>query len=175
MKILLTFLMLTMMSPYMTIFDFTEHDNTAGWRIINDGVMGGLSKGKILYEDNSGVFKGRVSIENNGGFTMAMLQVDQKDVRQYDKFRISIKGDGKSYQFRCKSDKNQMHSYVYTFKTSGDWEEVTIPFEQMLPKFRGRDLNQPVYEGESLQEIAFLIGNKKEEDFELRIKYIRVE
>lgn len=168
-------LMLTMIGPYMTIFDFTEHKNTGGWRIINDGVMGGLSKGQILYQDNAGVFKGKVSTENNGGFTMAMLQTGRKEVQQYSKFRISIKGDGKSYQFRCKSDNYQMHSYVYTFKTNGDWEEISIPFEQMLPKFRGRDLNQPVYQGDFLEEIAFLIGNKKEENFELRIRYIRVE
>ena len=163
------------MSPYMTIYDFSEHKNAEGWRIINDGVMGGLSKGQILQQDNSGIFKGKVSTENNGGFTMAMLQVDQRDVSQYTRFKLRIKGDGKSYQFRCKSDKNQMHSYVYTFKTSGEWEEVTIPFEQMLPKFRGRDLNQPVYQGQYLEEVAFLIGNKKEENFQLKIKYIRVE
>lgn len=163
------------MSPYMTIFDFSETENASGWRIINDGVMGGLSKGQILQQENSGIFKGKVSTENNGGFTMAMLQVDQRNVGQYTRFKLRIKGDGKSYQFRCKSDKNQMHSYVYTFKTSGEWEEVTIPFEQMLPKFRGRDLNQPVYQGQYLEEIAFLIGNKREENFQLMIKYIRVE
>ena len=82
----------------MTIFDFTEHKNTGGWRIINDGVMGGLSKGQILYQDNAGVFKGKVSTENNGGFTMAMLQVDQRDMRQYTQFKLRIKGDGKSYR-----------------------------------------------------------------------------
>lgn len=163
------------MSPYMTIFDFSETENALGWRIINDGVMGGLSKGQIMQQENSGIFKGMVSTENNGGFTMAMLQVDQRDVSQYTRFKLRIKGDGKSYQFRCKSDKNQMHSYVYTFKTSGEWEEVTIPFEQMLPKFRGRDLNQPVYQGQYLEEIAFLIGNKREENFQLMIKYIRAE
>jgi hypothetical protein len=163
------------MSPYMTIYDFSERKNAEGWRIINDGVMGGLSKGQILQQDNSGIFKGKVSTENNGGFTMTMLELDQRDVRQYTRFKLKIKGDGKSYQFRCKSDKNQMHSYVYEFNTSGDWEEVTIPFEQMMPKFRGRDLNQPVYQGQYLEEIAFLIGNKKEENFQLMIKYIRVE
>ena len=163
------------MSPYMTIYDFSERKNAEGWRIINDGVMGGLSKGQILQQDNSGIFKGKVSTENNGGFTMTMLELDQRDVRQYTRFKLRIKGDGKSYQFRCKSDKNQNHSYVYEFNTSGDWEEVTIPFEQMMPKFRGRDLNQPVYQGQYLEEIAFLIGNKKEENFQLMIKYIRVE
>lgn len=163
------------MSPYMTIFDFRDHKDALAWTIINDGVMGGLSKGQILHQDNSGIFKGKVSTENNGGFTMAMLGLDQKNVQQYSRFRISIKGDGKSYQFRCKSDRNQMHSYVYSFKTSGDWEEVTIPFEQMMPRFRGRDLNQPVYQGDYLEEIAFLIGNKKEENFQLMINYIRVE
>ena len=40
------------------------------WRIVNDGVMGGLSKGNISFTDGGTmVFKGNLSLENNGGFS----------------------------------------------------------------------------------------------------------
>ena len=44
----------------------------------------------------------------------------------------------------------------------------------MYPSFRGQKLSIPNYDGSSLAEIAFLIGNKEREDFELLIESIIV-
>ena len=38
------------------------------WRIVNDGVMGGLSSSKAIVKDDKIIFNGNVSLENNGGF-----------------------------------------------------------------------------------------------------------
>jgi hypothetical protein len=35
----------------------------------------------------------------------------------------------------------------------------------MYPSFRGRRLNQPNFTGDVIEEITFLIGNKKNENF----------
>ena len=50
MKSLLTLLILiaTSMQNVKTIFDFTQENDGEGWYIVNDGVMGGLSKGQFL-------------------------------------------------------------------------------------------------------------------------------
>ena len=54
------------------IYSFDEHVQPNGWIIVNDGVMGGLSKGEMdMNEEGNGVFRGRVSLENNGGFSLA--------------------------------------------------------------------------------------------------------
>ena len=42
----------------------------------------------------------------------------------------------------------------------------------MYPSFRGRRLNKSNFSDDKIQEIAFLIGNKKEENFQLLIDKI---
>ena len=59
--------------------------------------------------------------------------------------------------------------------TTGEWEEVTVPFNKMIPTFRGRRLNLPNYPGEVLRECAFLISNNKNESFRLEIDRIWME
>ena len=45
----------------------------------------------------------------------------------------------------------------------------------MYPVFRGRGLNQPNFSGKYLQEIGFLIGNKRAEKFNLIIDKIELK
>jgi hypothetical protein len=44
----------------------------------------------------------------------------------------------------------------------------------MYPSFRGRKLDQPNFSDDYIEEITFLIGNKKEEDFQLLIAKIEL-
>ena len=157
------------------LFDFKNNTSDQGWIIVNDGVMGGLSEGNFSVIDGSGVFQGEVSTRNNGGFTMVRNRLKEVKLNNRKSIILRLKGDGKRYQFRVKSDQAQRHAYIYEFETSGDWEEISIPFENLVPKFRGRSLEMPVYDGEKLAEIAFLIGNKRDEAFKLQIQRISVE
>ena len=45
----------------------------------------------------------------------------------------------------------------------------------MQPQFRGRQLNMANFNHESIEEMAFLIANKKDESFELVIKSIEIQ
>jgi len=159
----------------MTLFDFNAESDLRNWSIVDDVVMGGRSNGNMEIDANGhGVFSGTVSLENNGGFSSVRFYCNQTNVVNYNRAAIRIKGDGKSYQFRIKSDSYDRHSYIYTFDTSGEWETIEIPFSKMTPGFRGRNLNMPNYPGEKLSEIAFLIGNKRNESFKLLIDKIEV-
>jgi len=58
------------MSKPFVLFDFTKESNIQNWSVVNDGVMGGLSKGNFSVNDKGdGFFTGHVSLENNGGFS----------------------------------------------------------------------------------------------------------
>ena len=158
------------------LYDFTAFDRPAGWRIINDGVMGGLSKGNIEMDDQgNGVFWGSVSLANNGGFSMASLSLSTTPVTGYSKVVLELRGDKKKYQFRLKSQRGQMHSYVKTFETSREWEFIEVSFEELEPRFRGRLLDMPTFNADQIEEIALLIGNKTEEDFKLAIRSISLK
>ena len=155
------------------LFNFNTTSNISQWRIVDDVVMGGRSDGNFTINTNGhGEFSGEVSLENNGGFSSLRYDFETKNTSNYESFQLLIKGDGKPYQFRVKDSRNKRYSYIYTFKTSGNWETITIPFHKMYPSFRGYKLDRPNYDGKQMEEIAFLIGNKKAERFKLQIDNI---
>ncbi len=159
----------------MTIFNFELGADIQQWQVVNDGVMGGLSQGHFsLNEQGHGMFSGKVSVENNGGFSSIRCALDKLNIKGLEKFVIRLRGDGKSYQFRAKSNKGEYYSYIFTFPTTGEWEDIEISLDEMYPSFRGRKLNQPNFSAATLEEIGFLIGNKKAEDFQLLIDKIEL-
>ena len=172
---LLSFLLTMFCMQQETIFDFKKSSNINDWRVINDGVMGGLSKGSFdLSSDGHAVFHGHVSTRNNGGFSSVRFSSLDVKVSKKSKVILKIKGDGKKYQFRIKNNKENYYSYITTFQTSGDWEEIVIPIKNMFASFRGRKLNQANFSHNTIEEVAFLIANKKEEDFKLIIDSIEL-
>lgn len=175
MKVFITLTSLLFMTT-TTLYDFRKTSDISNWRIVDDIVMGGRSNGNFeINDDGHGKFSGKISLENNGGFSSLRYNFDTKDVSAYHKVKIRLKGDGKNYQFRVKSSSRDRASYSYEFETTTDWMTIEIPFKDMNPRFRGRKLNEPHFQGERIAEIAFLIGNKKEQSFELLLDNIVLE
>jgi len=156
-----------------TIFDFNKDSNTQGWRIVDDIVMGGKSSSSFtLSPEGFGLFEGEISLENNGGFSSVNYRFKKLKVTEVSSLLIKIKGDGKNYQFRIKDNSSHSYSYITPFATSGVWQEIEIPLKDLYPSFRGRKLDLPNFSEEYIEEIVFLIGNKKTEKFKLLIDKI---
>ena len=164
---------IVLMSNTHVLFDFHKSADIANWNIVDDVVMGGRSSGRFfLNTSGNAVFSGLVSLENNGGFSSVRYRFDPKNIEVYNKIVIRIKGDGKRYQLRLKSDKFDRFSYISYFQTSGEWETIEIPFGSMFPTFRGMRLNKSNFPGKVVEEIGFLVGNKTAESFQLEIDWI---
>ena len=164
------------MTNPLVFFHFENDNNINAWNIVNDVVMGGRSTADFSLDQNGhAVFTGEVSLDNYGGFASVRHRFPEKEIKGLTQAVIRLKGDGKRYQFRVKAGSYDRHSYIIYFETTGDWQTVTIPLKELYPTFRGRQLNMPDYAAEQLSEIAFLIGNKKEETFRLELKEIRFE
>ncbi len=156
------------------LYDFSQNSLKSDWQIVDDVVMGGRSEGKFsINEVGNGIFQGKVSLENNGGFSSLRHSLNTK-VGNNTKVRITLKGDGKAYQFRIKSSPYDRHSYISEFQTTGVWQEVVIPLSAMYPAFRGRKLEIPNFNAAQIHELAFLIGNKEAENFRLEISKIEL-
>lgn len=176
MKYLLATLVFMTLMTSKIIFDFNKDSNIKEWRIVNDGVMGGLSVGSFTLSPNGhGLFMGEISLENNGGFSSVRYRFEKLKVTEDSNITIKLKGDGKNYQFRVKDDSNNYYSYIVTFPTSGEWEEIKISLKDMYPSFRGRKLDMPNFSKNSIEEIVFLIGNKRTENFTLLIDKIALD
>ena len=155
------------------IFEFSNTCDITPWKTVDDAVMGGKSSGYFsLNEEGHGVYEGDVSLENNGGFASVKCQVDAINTKGFSKIRLKIKGDGKRYQFRIKDNSSNKHAYIAYFQTSTDWEIIELSLANMYPTFKGKKLDMPNFNGDKIEEIAFLIANKKTEHFKLEIKSI---
>ncbi len=164
------FLTIAMLASYTTLFDFTTDANMDSWAVVNDGVMGGLSKGKLeVTPEGHGKFSGTVSLENYGGFTSIRCALADIPTTPNARVQLRIKGDGKAYQFRVKHKPRDYQSYITTFSTTGDWETIEIPLNDLFPSWRGQKLDMPNFDHSSMNEFTLLIANKRNETFELLI------
>jgi hypothetical protein len=176
MKYLITLLLIAINMKATILFDFSEASDITEWNIVDDVVMGGRSSGKFYIDKQGmGVFTGSVSMENNGGFSSLRYRFDEMSTKSYSKIILKVKGDGKSYQFRIKHKSSDYYSYIRSFTTSKEWETIELNLADMAPSFRGRKVDIPNFKNESIEEIAFLIGNNKAEDFILKIDSIVLE
>lgn len=173
---LILFTVINMFQSPNVIFKFEADSSTKGWQIVDDRVMGGRSQGGFaVNSEGFGVFEGYVTTENNGGFSSLRYNFDGIKTSGFEAVVLKLKGDGKSYQFRLKGSDRQRHSYIYTFTTTGVEQEIIIPLKDFYPSFRGSILNMPNFDADTIEQIAFLIGNKTKENFSLQIKSISLQ
>ena len=178
MKYLLILLTLSLSSytNMKEIYIFSTQTKVNEWYIVNDGVMGGISKSSLIVTDaGHGQFSGHVSLANNGGFASIQLNRTIKLAEEKKFIVLRVKGDSKAYEFRLKGEISQSESYVHQFITSGEWENIKLPISEFYPQFRGRKLSIPNFNFKSIDQVSFLIANKQEEDFKLLIDWIGFE
>ncbi|MFK7852346.1 MAG: CIA30 family protein, partial [Akkermansiaceae bacterium] len=148
------------------------------WRVVNDGVMGGLSKGQLnVSKDGILNFKGNLSLENNGGFSSIRTEKVSMDFSDADGFKARVKGDGRTYQLRFNTDarfRGMEVSFMAEFPTKKDsWTEVEIPFSDFTGSFRGMKLRKETFDPSKISRVGLLLADKKSGPFELNVDWIR--
>jgi len=122
----------------MTIINFSRGDVT--WPHINDGVMGGVSIGEMSAGNGYATFRGTVSFDNNGGFSSVRSQAVVHDLSAFEGLVLRVRGDGKRYGFRLKTDASfdGVSYQVQIEPPAGEWTEISVPFIDFIPVYRGR-------------------------------------
>jgi NADH dehydrogenase [ubiquinone] 1 alpha subcomplex assembly factor 1 len=159
-----------------TLIDFSRPDEKENWRIVNDVVMGGISQSEIIMTDDStAIFQGILSLENNGGFASARTNSSDYKLAGYDGIIVRIKGDGRTYQLRLRTDDRfDGISYRSEFQTTADkWINVKLPFSEFVATFHGQRVpDAPVLDPGRIRQIGFLIADKKAGPLKLEIDWI---
>lgn len=167
----------TMNTDEKVLYDFSAPDDIKNWRIVNDGVMGGLSQSEIVPgADDTAVFRGILSLENNGGFSSTRIKPRSFDLGQYEALEIRIRGDGRTYQFRIRTDgRFDGVAYRQVFSTlDNEWMTIRLPLEDFSAVFRGRQLtNAAPLAVDQIRQIGFLIADDRAGPFKLEIDWIK--
>ena len=167
----------TMLAQSIILEDFQSTPKLE-WRILNDGVMGGLSNSQLnITSEGYGSFSGTVSLDNNGGFASTRGTLSAPITQNAKSIKIRIKGDGNKYSFRIQpnGDYNRV-SYKLDFPTTANsWEEIELPLKDFIPTWRGRLLSDvPPIIASNIDQIGFLIADKQEGSFVLLIDWIEL-
>ena len=122
---------------------------TGAWRLVSDGVMGGVSTGTMRSEEHEGrmsvCLAGNVSTANNGGFIQLALDVDAgfaARAADYDGVSLKVLGNGERYNVHLRSSDLWLpwQSYRAEFVAGAEWTSVRLPFAGFAPYKTGSEL-----------------------------------
>lgn len=107
------------------------------WRLITDGVMGGVSSGTLttdnLQEKSCLRLRGDVSLRNNGGFIQAALDIDATpaaNASAYQGIMLEVYGNDEAYNLHLRSKDVWLpwQSYRVSFVAAAKWQIIKLPF-----------------------------------------------
>jgi hypothetical protein len=122
----------------------------SNWRIITDGVMGGLSNGELSPAtiDNKACLRlqGDVSLKNSGGFIQAALDIESTeaaDASTYTGLLLEVYGNDQEYNLHLRTGDVWLpwQSYRASFRAAGHWHAVRLPFDQFTGYRIGKKLD----------------------------------
>ncbi len=114
-----------------------ESSQGPAWRLITDGVMGGVSKGQLTTDTIAGRaclrLRGEVSLKNSGGFVQAALDTDGEtplDAAAYSGVLLEVYGNGEQYNLHLRTADVWLpwQAYRASFTAPAAWRTVRIPF-----------------------------------------------
>lgn len=130
----------------LVIDDRTSGDFSASsgnvWKQVTDGVMGGISKAKLLPDkiENRACLhlSGEVSLENNGGFIQMALDLPDAIVENAGRYKgifLEVYGNTEQYNVHLKTGDITLpwQSYRVSFQAQSLWQTLYLPFEEFKP------------------------------------------
>ena len=132
------------------------------WSFITDGVMGGLSEGRVKLDNIENIpcyrMIGNVTTENNGGFIQIRALIKPKiKIKEYEGIFAYIYGNNKNYNFFIRTQRTAApwQYYSYEFLAPNKWIEIRAPFS----KFKKSNFYQPKnLSNQKMKSIGFVAG-----------------
>ena len=113
-------------------------DSGKYWQYVSDRVMGGVSDGKVILEQDGEMYyvrlTGNVSTRNNGGFIQLRSGISfvnsEKDGKNLQGVRLNVRGNGENYDIHIITNDRAYYGDYYsaTFQANSDWKMIDLPF-----------------------------------------------
>ncbi len=156
------------------LLDFSRPEVAQTFRVINDGVMGGVSTSMLRSTDGAMVFEGKVSLENNGGF--ASLRGPVRFPAQSAALLVTVRGDGQRYKLTLKlDDSTSTPQYQAAFVAPREWQTLRFKAADFAASYRGRAVAAPIVRFVDVQQVGLLISDKQSGPFKIELKDIGAE
>ena len=151
------------------LVDFSRPDVLREFRVINDGVMGGVSTSRLRVRAAVMVFEGVVSLENNGGF--ASFRGPIRSSARSAELQLTVRGDGQRYKLTLKLDDNSgTVQYQAAFVAPRKWQTLRFVAADFVASFRGHPIAAPTVRFADVQYLGLVISDKQSGAFKVELK-----
>ncbi len=161
--------------PSKTLDDFNKTRSAGTWMNVNDGVMGGVSRGgHRVSPEHTLVFKGEISLENNGGFSSIRTSGETLDLSGYDGLEIKVKGDGRMYYLTTRASGRRMLAFWSPIQTvKGEWQVLRVPFDAFYATYMGKTIPVMKLNTKKVTSVGLMLYDKKAGPFALEVDSIK--
>ena len=155
------------------LFDFTDVADLQAWFVVDDGVMGGISRGTLWFSDNkTALFAGTIRLDNNGGFSSIHTQFCPLDFSRYTGIMLRLRGDGQNYGFFLRDNFTPL-VYQKNFHTKSDvWQDIRITFAELQPNCYGYAVTAPPLNLHHILTMSIIVPDKQAGPFTLELQHI---
>jgi monofunctional biosynthetic peptidoglycan transglycosylase len=151
---------------------FATDEAVNAWEAVNDGVMGGISKGGVSRtEEGTLLFSGELSLANNGGFSSIRTKPNSLGLTKDSVIVVKTRGDGRTYSIELRVA-GQMRASSYRASlptTAGQWQETRVSLGEFKPQAFGRALPFEAVNPAKVDSIGFTLADKNAGPFRLEI------
>lgn len=168
--------------PINLSFQFgTLSEKCQDWVLLSDNIMGGVTKSKLEYTENSLVLSGTISLDNYGGFSSVKTRFKNYDLSEYKGLKIRCKSSGQSFAFTLEDSQNwTLPNYKGNFSNTkeNEWEWITLFFKDFKEYQIGEPTGNewPTSNLKNIVRLGIITTEKKEGPFVIeidRIEFIR--
>ena len=180
------------------LFDFTRAADRDAWRVQNDTVMGGDSRGRIEKTGDSLVFAGKL-VTRGGGFVQMQALLPDGALTGMTSLRLVASGDGRPWRVRITTDTRvprtamggsgeaaieesgiEMDGPRVAFAASvlnlgrDEPAPATVSMADPEPSVRGRPVPGAVWEANRARSMGLILSDGRDAPFRLAVRRIEV-
>jgi len=147
----------------------------ARWGIVNDGVMGGRSKG--YGEINKGMLRFWGELVTRGGGFTSVRSRQVLDLSSYEGIELRVQGNGRTFEVELSDGlryRGRTVSRRASFETNSEWQTIRIPFSSFRSSVFGQPVNASPLNTSNIRAVGLYIVDGIDGEFELQVDEIRV-
>ena len=158
--------------------DFDDAEAHERWQVVNDDVMGGDSLGGLSFESGTLIFEGDIDTDG-GGFSSLRLPLDPGVLTPFERIELRARPDHRSYLVTFDDglpgrDRRVSHRSPIAFGAAGEWQTVSVPFDELFPAVYGRPIDDLPFRPDLATRMGLMVSDGLDGPFRLEVDWIDV-
>lgn len=160
------------------VTDFATAAEQQGWAVTLDGVMGGLSSGRVDFDDSVMTFTGEI-VTDGGGFSLLRTPLGFDTFVPGTFLLVRARVDGRGYEMVFKDGlegrrRQLFHEAQMPLVDSGDWQEVAVALSGLPSTSNGRPVDAEPFDKDVATEMGIILKDGVDGAFQIAIDWIDI-